>query len=120
MYFHSWVALVRFPKNTALPLPILTDHGAFAVDLFFAISGFVICLVASKPGFSAGSFLIKRVFLLYPLWLVTLTMFAVFALAAVITPIHKRPLTFASAIRMMARNKSTAIFPLSSTKGRRS
>lgn len=79
-YFHSWVALVRFPKDTAFPLPIITSHGALAVDLFFAISGFVICLVVSRPGFSVRSFLIKRVFRLYPLWLATLTAFAVLAL----------------------------------------
>ncbi len=79
-YFHSWVALVRFPKDTAFPLPILTSYGALAVDLFFAISGFVICLVVSRPGFSVRSFLTKRVFRLYPLWLVTLTAFAVLAL----------------------------------------
>ena len=79
-YFHSWVALVRFPKDTAFPLPIIPDHGGLAVDLFFAISGFVICLVVSRPGFSVGSFLIKRVFRLYPLWLATLTTFAVLAI----------------------------------------
>ena len=79
-YFHSWVALVRFPKDTAFPIPILTSHGGFAVDLFFAISGFVICLVVSRPGFSVQSFLVKRVFRLYPLWFATLTAFAVFAL----------------------------------------
>ncbi len=79
-YFHSWVALVRFPKDTAFPLPILTSYGAFAVDLFFAISGFVICLVVSRPSFSVRSFLIKRVFRLYPLWLATLTAFALLAL----------------------------------------
>jgi exopolysaccharide production protein ExoZ len=79
-YFHSWVALLRFPKDTAFPLPILTGHGWLAVDLFFAISGFVICLVVSRPGFGVGSFLIKRVFRLYPLWLATLTIFAVLAL----------------------------------------
>jgi exopolysaccharide production protein ExoZ len=80
VYFHSWVALVRFPKDTAFPLPVLTGHGWLAVDLFFAISGFVICLVASKPSFNVASFLIKRVFRLYPLWLATLTAFAVLAM----------------------------------------
>lgn len=79
-YFHSWVAISRFPKNTAFPLPILTGYGWLAVDLFFAISGFVICLVVSRPGFRIGSFLIKRVFRLYPLWLATLTIFAILAL----------------------------------------
>jgi exopolysaccharide production protein ExoZ len=79
-YFHSWVVLVRFPKDTAFPIPILAGYGWLAVDLFFAISGFVICLVVSRPRFSVGSFLIKRTFRLYPLWLVTLTAFCVLAL----------------------------------------
>ena len=51
VYFHSWVALVRFPKETAFPLPILPTYGWLAVDLFFGISGFVICLVVSRPTF---------------------------------------------------------------------
>ena len=79
-YFHSWVVLVRFPKDTAFQLPILTGYGGLAVDLFFAISGFVICLVVSRPYFNVRSFLIKRVFRLYPLWLVTLTTFGVLAI----------------------------------------
>jgi exopolysaccharide production protein ExoZ len=40
----------------------------------------VICLVVSRPSFDLASFLIKRAFRLYPLWLVTLTAFAVMAL----------------------------------------
>jgi exopolysaccharide production protein ExoZ len=79
-YFHSWVALTRFPKDTAYQLPILTTYGWLAVDVFFAISGFVICLVASKPAFNQIPFLAKRVFRLYPLWIATLTSFAILAL----------------------------------------
>jgi peptidoglycan/LPS O-acetylase OafA/YrhL len=80
-YFHSWVALTRFPKDTAYQVPILTTHGWLAVDVFFAISGFVICLVASKPTFNRIPFFTKRVFRLYPLWIATLTAFAILALA---------------------------------------
>src|SRR6266699_358002 len=76
-YFHSWVALVRFPPDTAYPISILAGYGAYAVALFFAISGFVISLVVSRPSFGIASFLTKRVFRLYPLWLVMLTAFAV-------------------------------------------
>jgi exopolysaccharide production protein ExoZ len=79
VYFHSWVAITRFPKGTAFPIPGLSHYGWVAVDLFFAISGFVICLVASRGTFNVPSFLIKRVFRLYPLWLLTLTIFAVTA-----------------------------------------
>lgn len=81
VYFHSWTVLDRYPKGTAHPFPIVSEYGWLAVDLFFAISGYVICLVVSRPGFSPFDFLIKRAFRLYPLWLVTLSTFAVLAWA---------------------------------------
>jgi peptidoglycan/LPS O-acetylase OafA/YrhL len=81
VYFHSWTVLDRFPKGSAHPIPWLADYGWLGVDLFFAISGYVICLVISKPDFSPISFFIRRVFRLYPLWLTTLTLFAALALA---------------------------------------
>ena len=76
VYFHSWVSITRFPQDTAYQIPGLTSYGWFAVDLFFAISGYVICLVVSRENFCVRSFLIKRIFRLYPLWLVMLTTFA--------------------------------------------
>jgi peptidoglycan/LPS O-acetylase OafA/YrhL len=76
VYFHSWVSITRFPKDTAYPIPGLSSYGGYAVDLFFAVSGYVICLVISRDSFNLRSFLIKRVFRLYPLWLVMLTAFA--------------------------------------------
>jgi exopolysaccharide production protein ExoZ len=76
VYFHSWTSIVRFPTGTAYQIPGLSYYGWFAVDLFFAISGYVICLVVSRESFSVPPFLIKRVFRLYPLWLVMLTIFA--------------------------------------------
>jgi exopolysaccharide production protein ExoZ len=79
VYFHSWVALNRFPAGTAHPIPVLGAYGWFAVDLFFAISGYVICLVVSRQNFQAIPFLVKRIFRLYPLWIVTLVMFAIMA-----------------------------------------
>jgi exopolysaccharide production protein ExoZ len=79
VYFHSWVAITRFPKDTAYQIPGLTSYGHLAVDLFFAISGFVICLVVSRDTFNVQSFFIKRVFRLYPLWLLMLTIFAITA-----------------------------------------
>lgn len=68
--------LDRFPQGTAHPIPYLSKYGWLGVDVFFAISGFVICLVASKPAFNISEFLIRRIFRLYPLWLLTLTLFA--------------------------------------------
>ncbi|QNB08318.1 acyltransferase [Herbaspirillum frisingense] len=70
-YFHSWRVTMQFPANTDHPISILKNNGWVAVDFFFAISGFVICLVATKPNFRPFQFLTKRAFRLYPLLFVT-------------------------------------------------
>ena len=41
--------------------------GYLGIDFFFAVSGYVICLVAAKPSFLPLPFAIKRVFRLYPI-----------------------------------------------------
>lgn len=71
-YFHSYIALRAFPESAQIPIGPLKDWGYLGVDFFFAISGFVICLVASKPTFSPISFAIKRVFRLYPMYWVAM------------------------------------------------
>lgn len=38
------------------------------MNFFFAISGYVVCLVTSKPSFTARDFIIKRALRLYPLY----------------------------------------------------
>jgi exopolysaccharide production protein ExoZ len=70
-YFHSWHVTAPFPENTAYPIPILTEFGWIAVDFFFAISGFVICLVVVSDRFEPISFIIRRAFRLYSLWTLT-------------------------------------------------
>jgi exopolysaccharide production protein ExoZ len=75
-YFHSWTVLDRFPQATSFPIPFLSKHGGLGVDVFFAISGFVICLVVSRAYFRSSEFFVRRIFRLYPLWLLTLTLFA--------------------------------------------
>lgn len=77
VYFHSKAALDPFPKDTAYPIWWLTSYGWLGVDLFFAISGYVICLVVSRDRLRPVPFMIRRAFRLYPLWLATLTLFAV-------------------------------------------
>ena len=55
------------------------EHGAFGVDLFFVISGFIVCHVAAAD---PGRFLLKRAIRVVPLyWLCTLALFAL-AIAA--------------------------------------
>src|SRR5512138_2340051 len=50
------------------------EHGAFGVDLFFVVSGFIVCHVAAAD---PGRFLVKRAIRVVPLyWLCTLALFA--------------------------------------------
>ena len=68
-YFHSWHVILSFPADSAHPIPLLKDYGFLAVNFFFAISGYVICIVATRTGFSSVDFLTRRVFRIYPLWI---------------------------------------------------
>ncbi|WMT75802.1 acyltransferase [Bradyrhizobium sp. Ash2021] len=79
-YFHSYVALRGFPEDAQHPIPFLKAWGFLGVDFFFAISGFVICLVASKPDFAPTAFAIKRLFRLYPMYWVAMAIVAVLIL----------------------------------------
>jgi len=55
------------------------ERGAFGVDLFFVISGFIVCHVAAAD---PGQFMLKRIFRVVPLyWLCTIVLFGI-ALAA--------------------------------------
>lgn len=60
-----------FPPGTAHPIPVLAEMGWISVDFFFAISGFVICMQATRPDFRPLSFIVRRAFRLYPLWIAT-------------------------------------------------
>ncbi|MCK1332004.1 MULTISPECIES: acyltransferase [unclassified Bradyrhizobium] len=72
-YFHSYVAVRgAFPESDWLPIPPLARWGFLGVDFFFAISGYVICLVTSRPSFTVGGFVFKRLFRLYPMYWATL------------------------------------------------
>jgi exopolysaccharide production protein ExoZ len=49
------------------------ERGAFGVDLFFVISGFIVCHVAAAD---PGQFIVKRIFRVLPLyWLCTIALF---------------------------------------------
>jgi exopolysaccharide production protein ExoZ len=72
-YFHSYVAIrAAFPETAWLPIPGLKDWGFLGVNLFFAISGYVICLVTTRPSFAVREFVIKRIFRLYPMYWVAM------------------------------------------------
>lgn len=58
---------------------ILFANGAFGVDLFFIISGFIICLSTErKEPLPVISFVLKRFFRIYPLFFVSLLLFLLF------------------------------------------
>jgi exopolysaccharide production protein ExoZ len=74
-YFHSYVAVrSAFPESAWMPIPWLKQWGFLGLDFFFAISGFVICLVATRPSFTLPGFIIKRIFRIYPMYWVTMAM----------------------------------------------
>lgn len=66
-YQHSHYALTWFDPSRLLTWEWLAYRGAIGVDLFFAISGFIVCHVAARPDFTPVGFLIKRLFRIYPL-----------------------------------------------------
>jgi len=66
-YFHTHLALNYFDPSRLYTWKFLADRGAVGVDLFFAISGFIVCYVSSAPGYTPFSFLAKRFFRIYPL-----------------------------------------------------
>jgi peptidoglycan/LPS O-acetylase OafA/YrhL len=68
-YFHSRNAILQFPAEAKQPFEFLNQTGGAGVEFFFAISGYVICLVVARPQFDRVSFAIKRAFRLYPLWI---------------------------------------------------
>ncbi|MDH2399245.1 acyltransferase [Bradyrhizobium sp. SSUT18] len=80
LYFHSYVALGYFDPASLHTWSWLATYGATGVDLFFAISGFIICLVAERPGFTRGDFALRRALRIYPLnALVTVAMLVMFS-----------------------------------------
>jgi peptidoglycan/LPS O-acetylase OafA/YrhL len=82
-YFHSYISQRGFSEAASHPIPLLRDWGFLGVNFFFAISGYVICLVVEKKSFSLRGFVIKRAFRLYPMY------WSVLAIVAVMIPFGK-------------------------------
>ncbi|MBH5369973.1 acyltransferase family protein [Bradyrhizobium glycinis] len=79
-YFHTHLALNYFDPARLYTWQFLADRGAAGVDLFFAISGFIVCYVSKAPGYTPLNFLAKRFFRIYPLnALATLVMVVLFS-----------------------------------------
>lgn len=78
-YFHSRIALLSFPADSVHWIPLLEKYAWLGVDFFFAISGYVICMIVTKPDISRVDFMIRRVFRIYPLWIAASIGFLYFA-----------------------------------------
>ena len=65
---HSKIMFSAEERKLLLTIPGFTDIGYYGVQLFFVISGFIISAVVSKPNYDVRSFAIRRVFRIFPLW----------------------------------------------------
>lgn len=73
--YHAQLTAVTYFGGTA-PFPFL-EYGAYGVDLFFVISGFIIVFIASTRETRAATFISRRIERIVPLyWLMTLLTFA--------------------------------------------
>ena len=82
-----WVVVYHFwPNLSDGPMPALAARGYLGVELFFTLSGFILCHVyldrVAAGRFSYGDFLWARVARIYPLHLATLAAVGVMAIAA--------------------------------------
>jgi exopolysaccharide production protein ExoZ len=90
-YFHSRNVVLNFAPEAKHPIKFLMDNGGFAVQFFFAISGYVICVAVTRPNFNLATFAIKRAFRLYPLWLLCCAIYWNIATPSRGTPITDTP-----------------------------
>jgi exopolysaccharide production protein ExoZ len=98
-YIHSWHVTMPFPPGTAYPIPLV--NGLPAVELFFAISGFVICLIVVRPNFRPLLFLARRAFRLYPLWIATTLVFLYLSVTALGLPERSSPAFFIRSLTLL-------------------
>jgi peptidoglycan/LPS O-acetylase OafA/YrhL len=87
-----WVVLFHYWPSLGIDAPALVGKGYLGVDLFFTLSGFILCHVYLK-GFGEGrfryaEFLWARLARIYPLHIATLGGLAVLALGATVLGLH--------------------------------
>ncbi len=89
-YAAMWVVLFHYWPKLAVAggTPAFVERGYLGVELFFVLSGFILCHVylpaAERGGFKYGSFLWARIARVYPLHLATLLGVGVLAIGATV------------------------------------
>ncbi|HEY9218085.1 MAG TPA: acyltransferase, partial [Phenylobacterium sp.] len=91
-----WVVMFHYwPKLDAPATPMLVDKGYLGVELFFILSGFILCHVYRSQvegrSFHYGKFLWARLARVYPLHLATLVGLGALALAATVAGVGVDP-----------------------------
>jgi len=81
-----WVVLFDYWPNLGLPTPMIVAKGYLGVELFFTLSGFILCHVylrqVEEGRFQYGSFLWTRLARIYPLHLAAIAGIALMGAAA--------------------------------------
>ena len=81
-----WVVLFDYWPNLGLATPMIVAKGYLGVELFFTLSGFILCHVyleqVEQRRFQYGGFLWARLARIYPMHLATIALIAVMGLAA--------------------------------------
>lgn len=86
--FHASTCLAPYDNPT---LEALFRGGAFGVDLFFAISGFIMVTIALERPTAPGEFLIRRLIRVGPLYWIATVAVVLAAAQALIPPITVTP-----------------------------
>lgn len=108
-YLSLWIVLFHFNASSLLQIPLLQTvfyQGRLATDFFLILSGFVISYIYydRMPEFRPAQylqFLLKRFARLYPLHLLTFSIFAIFFIALKLTghePQNPDQFSFSSAV----------------------
>jgi exopolysaccharide production protein ExoZ len=91
--YHSQALCHKYANGPSTTETVLGEFGSHGVDLFFVLSGFVILLTIHKTDASPGSFLLRRVIRIVPIyWLLTLGMILLGVLLSPHSPVAGRSL----------------------------
>ncbi|WP_181005110.1 acyltransferase family protein [Pseudomonas putida] len=66
--YHSHFVVNPFPPEYKINIPFIYSYGYLGVDLFFAISGFIIYHITNGKTLNTAEFISKRFFRIYPVY----------------------------------------------------